>query len=319
VWKAILLSKIRAHRVAALLLVVLMILSSTLLIYAFTAFGGLLGTCPLLRWGSTPTGKGPMPFSIVAVGSSNLRNNPYAGTGPVVWCLYNNSGALKESYQTNKILGAVEASSDGSSVVATGFLILPGPAGIWANGTLYLFDSQGRILWNFSTPDDEPIFSATLSHNGSVILASGPGLFYLNHQGKILWSGSGLGYGSIVAAQLVNDGLEVVAGLSNYGTGSAIVMYDDQGKILWKYSINDSSTFDSTRSLAVSNSHIAAGTTVSGYNGTLHYMDFSGNQVWSRHINSAILGVDFIENGLEISVQTNWGIQTFDLTGNRIT
>ncbi len=189
---------------------------------------------------------------------------------------------------------------------------------IWANGTLYLFDSQGRILWNFSTPDDEPIFSATLSHNGSVILASSPGLFYLNHQGKILWSGSGLGYGSIGAAQLVNDGLEVVAGLSNYGTGSSIVMYDDQGKILWKYSINDSSIFDSTRSLAVSNSHIAAGTTVSGYNGTLHYMDFSGNQVWSRHINSAILGVDFIENGLEISVQTNWGTQTFDLTGNRI-
>src|SRR6266702_5795314 len=289
----------RAHRVAALLLVVLMILSSTLLIYAFTAFGGLLGTCPLLRWGSTPTGKGPMPFSIVAVGSSNLRNNPYAGTGPVVWCLYNNSGALKESYQTNKILGAVEASSDGSSVVATGYLILPGPAGIWANGTLYLFDSQGRILWNFSTPDDQPIFSATLSHNGSVILASNPGLFYLNHQGKILWSGTGLGYGSIGAARLVNDGLQVVAGL-------------------WNYSINDSSTFDSTRSIAVSNNHIAAGTTVSGYNGTLHYMDFSGNQAWSRHINSAILGIDFIENGLEISVQTNWGTQTFDLTGNRI-
>ncbi len=299
-WKAILLSNIRAHRVAALLLVVLMILSSTLLIYAFTAFGGLLGTCPLLRWGSTPSGKGPMPFSIVAVGSSNLRNNPYAGTGPVEWCLYNNSGALKESYQTNKILGAVEASSDGSSVVATGYLILPGPAGIWANGTL------------------QPIFSATLSHNGSVILASNPGLFYLNHQGKILWSGTGLGYGSIGAARLVNDGLQVVAGLSNYGTGSAIVMYDDQGKILWKYSINDSSTFDSTRSIAVSNNHIAAGTTVSGYNGTLHYMDFSGNQAWSRHINSAILGIDFIENGLEISVQTNWGTQTFDLTGNRI-
>src|SRR5260370_30249803 len=162
-----------------------MIVSSTLLIYAFTAFGGLLGTCPLLRWGSTPTGKGPMPFSIVAVGSSNLRNNPYAGTGPIVWCLYENSGALKESYQTNKILGAVEASSDGSSVVATGFRILPGPAGIWANGTLYLFDNQGRIPWDFSTPDDATIFSATRSHQPAVTLASIPRLVQLYRQGKI--------------------------------------------------------------------------------------------------------------------------------------
>lgn len=96
-------------------------------------------------------------------------------------------------------------------------------------------------------------------------------------------------------------------------------MLDDHGKTFWKLPTGVSSIFDSSNSLAVSDDHIAAGTTVTGYSGTLYYLDLSGHQIWSRHVDSAILDVQFIAYGRAMSVHTNWGTQTFDLNGNQMT
>ena len=301
------LHRIWGRRVAVVMLIVILAASSTMLAYAFTAFWSPAGTCPVLRWGWGPTGKGPMPFNIVSAGANHVA---YSGTGLMSWCLYSNAGVLVQSYRTGLVLGGVEAASDGSHVVVSGSAVLPGPAGIWANGKVYLFDNRGRILWNFSSTDGIPIFSATLNHNASVVLAFNPGLFYLDRGGGLIWSGFA------TAARLVNDGSLVAAAVSDRN-GSAIVLYDNQGRVLWRHSINDSSIFDGSNVLAVWSDHIVAGTSFSGYNGTLYYLDFSGNLVWSSHVDSAVLSVDFTENAL-ISVKTNWGTETFDLQGNLI-
>ena len=283
--------------------------------YAFTSLGRAPGTCPPLHWGSGNQGATNLPFSIVPAGE---LYRPELGTGAISWCIYGNSGVLERSYQTNRILGSVASSADGQYLAATGYKILAGPAGLYGDGAVYLFDRNGQIRWNVSS--NREIFSVHINSNGSVIVANGPELLYFNNQGGILWNYSR--YDAFDAA-IVNDGASVVAGLSNIAfpnhlnEGSEVVMFDNRGNAVWNYSIPDE-IFGSTSDLAVSGGHVAAGVEATGYNGTVLYFDLQGSLLWSKHVDTAILRVNFDNGGSAISVQGNWGLIKFDLSGNVI-
>ena len=283
--------------------------------YAFTSLGRAPGTCPRLRWGSGNQGATNLPFSIVPAGELYRAE---LGTGAISWCIYGNSGVLERSYQTNRILGSVASSADGQYLAATGYKILAGPAGLYGDGAVYLFDRNGQIQWNVSS--NREIFSVHINSNGSVIVAIGPELLYLNNQGSILWNYSR--YDAFDAA-ILNDGASVVAGLSNIhfpnhlNEGSEVAMFDNRGNTVWNYSVPDQ-VFGSTSDLAVSGGHIAAGVEDTGYNGTVLYFDLQGSLLWSKHVDTAILSVNFDNGGSAISVQGNRGLIKFDLSGNVI-
>ena len=283
--------------------------------YAFTSLGRAPGTCTPLHWGSGNQGVTNSPISIVPVGE---LYRPYLGTGTISWCIYGSSGLLKRSYDTDRILGKMASSADGQYLAAAGYKILPGPAGIYADGAVYLFDKSGQVQWNVSS--NREIFSVQINSNGSVIVANEPELLYLNNRGAVLWNYTGY---DVFDAAILNDGASVVAGLSNivfpnhWNHGSEVVMFDNRGNAVWNYSVPDE-IFGSTSDLAVSGGHIAAGVEAAAYNGTVLYFDSQGSLLWSRHVDTAILGVSFDNGGSAISVQGGRGLIKFDLNGNVI-
>jgi PQQ-like domain len=283
--------------------------------YAFTSLGRAPGTCAPLLWGSGNRGATSPPFSIVSTGE---QYRPELGTGTISWCIYSNSGALERSYQTNRILGRTASSADGQYLVAAGYKILAGPAGIYGDGAVYLFDKSGQIRWNVSSNSE--IFSVHINSNGSVIVANAPDLLYLNNQGSVIWNYTG---DNAFDAAIVNDGASVVAGLTSIhfpnhlNGGSEVVMFDNRGNTVWNYPVPDE-IFGSISDLAVLGGHIAAGVEATGHNGTLLYFDLQGSLIWSKHVDTAILSVNFVDGGSAILVEGNWGLIRFDLNGNVI-
>jgi len=303
------------RRLWIITIVVIAVLVLSIYAYAFTSFGRPSETCPPLHWATGGQSVGSVPFSIVAVGD---LYQPHLGTGTIAWCVYSSTGLLERSYLTNRVLSSMASSADGQYLAAAGYKVSSGPAGFYGDGAVYLFDRNGVLKWNVSTTRE--IFSVHINSNGSVIVANFPELLYINNNGTVVWNYSKY---SVAATALANDGANVVAGISNVpypnrtNYGGEIVMFDARENILWNFTIPDQQ-FDSTTTLAVSDGHIAAGVSASGYSGTMYYLDMQGNQIWSRHVNSAVLSVNFDNGGSTISIQTNWDQIKFDLQGNVI-
>lgn len=245
-----------------------------------------------------------MPFKILSVGSGLSPE----GSG-ISWCTYGSNNLLVRSYHTNSILNILVTSSNGEYVAASD-----------RAGTIYLFDSSGRMLWDvFAT--SFPLFTPLINSNGSVIVGYGANLFYINHQGKVLWNYSSA---QSATALLVNEGSYVAAGVNEpNSTTSSLVLFDSTGKAVWNDSIYHQYV-GSADGLAVSNGHIALA--VSPYKGGqsfLKYYDLQGNLIWSRAINSSALGdvnyhVNFQNNGSQIYVGTVLSHVIYDLNGNEI-
>ncbi|OLB69791.1 hypothetical protein AUI06_08190 [archaeon 13_2_20CM_2_52_21] len=294
-------------------MLVIAVLVVSVYAYAFTSFGRPPGTCPPIHLTIGTQSVGNVPFSIVPAGDAY---RPSLGTGTVAWCIYSSSGVLERSYLTNRILGSTASSSDGQYLAAAGYRVSSGPAGFYGYGAVYLFDHDGFVKWNVSTTRE--IFSVHTNSNGSVIVANDPELLYINNQGNVLWNYSNH---PVTAAALANDGANVVAGISDVlfsgytNHGGELVMFSAKENVLWNFSIPDQQ-FDSTTDVAVSSGHVAAGVSASGFSGTLYYFDLQGNEIWSRHLDSAILSVNFDSGGSTISTLTNWDLVKFDLQGN---
>ena len=273
------------------------------------------GPCQPVLQQSAPPSAGNDTMKIIPVGEGPPRQ-PESGSGAITWCIYDASGALKSSYPTNRVLSGVAAAADGSSAATIGWQVLPGPAGVYANGAIYFFDKEGQIKWNLTST--QPFFSIIADSNNSVIVVNDPQLLYLNSNGMILWNYSKF---ETMDAVLVNNGSKVIAGVSeipypnHLNFGSALTMFDSRGKVVWNVTLPDYG-FDCGDCLATSNGHLAAGLSVSGYNGTVAYYDLQGNLVWSRYVDSAILMIAFENGGSTIYARTNWGSVTFDLSGN---
>ncbi len=150
-------------------------------------------------------------------------------------------------------------------------------------------------------------------------VSSGPAGFYgygavylFDHDGIVKWNVS-----TTREVFSVQAGISDVLfpGHTNYG--GELVMFSAKENALWNFTIPDQQ-FDSTTDVAVSSDHIAAGVSASDYSGTLYYFDLRGNEIWSRHLDSAILSVNFDSGGSTISTLTNWDLVKFDLQGNVI-
>ena len=295
---------------------IIVLLAVVVFIYAFTSVGRPENTCSPFLLGTGYTGEGPVPFKIEAIGNNTgvitgtNQFGGYSGSGTIVWCIYNNSGSLERSLQTNRIIGNVVASANGQSAAGSGFQIAPGLAGTNTNGPLNLFDQSGLVKWSLTS--EQPIFATDINSNGSVIIAFGSELLYVNGQGKVIWNYTS---GAFTAA-LVGDGSSVVAGVGENGAGG-LVMLDSRGNTIWNVSI-PAGGFGSTDTVSVSDGLIAAGVANSGFNGTLLCYDLHGSLVWSRHVDSDILSVNFENNGSSILIETNWGHVSFDRLGNVI-
>lgn len=297
---------------------IIVLLIVVVFVYASANPGTPGTTCsPFLANSGYPFAEGPLPFKIEAVGNrtgvvtGNSQFRRGLGSGTIVWCIYNTSGSLEHSLRADLILGSVVASANGRHVAASGFQIAPDLAGTYTNGGLYLFNKSGNVKWFVASA--QPIFATDINSNGSVVIAFGSELVYLDGQGGVMWNYT---LGAFTAA-LVGDGSKVVAGVDNIGNGGTLVMLDSRGNTLWNVSIPDQD-FGSTDTISVSNGLIVVGVANSGYNGTLLCYDLHGGLVWSRHIDSDILSVNFENNGSTILVETNWGNVTFDRSGNVI-
>lgn len=261
-----------------------------------------------------------LPFNLAVVHAKTLQaeDQSMSGSGQINWCIYNSSGQFEWNYATNRMLVQPSVSADGSYVLATGFQTSPGPAAEFVNEAIYLFNKEGRMLWNIPAP----VLSSSINSNGSVIVANDPYLYYINNQGRILWTYAHYGYES-TAVVLVNDGSQVLDGISNVpfpndtNFGSELVMFDSSGRTIWNITLPNV-LFDSTASVAVSGSHIAAGLSYTGVNGALAYYGINGKLIWSKAVSSSIQQVSFQNNGTNIFIQTNYGNTTFDLSGKMI-
>jgi hypothetical protein len=282
--------------------------------YAFTTSGIPPGICPEFSLVAS------LPNAHIKLFAVAKPTQPYQGSGSISWCIYGENDLLARSYQTNRILDTPVASSDGAYVAAPGFQVAPGPAGLYENGAVYLFDSSGRMLWSVSDP--RGFFTSLIDSNGSVIIGNDPDLYYINNQGKVLWNYSNPNEESTGVA-LVDDGAYVVDGISGVPFpnssmyGSSLVLFNSTGGTVWNDSIPNQ-IIDSTGSLAFLNGQIALGVSVSGYQGTLFCYNLQGQMVWSKPVDSAILNVKFQNNGTTIYAETNWGHVVFDTNGNLV-
>ena len=95
-------------------------------------------------------------------------------------------GVLWRSVTTNTVIWSVAISGNGSYVAAAGFARPGDPHG---NGRVYLFNSQGRLLWNVSAGSEPRAVWVAIAANGSRVAADyGSGIIYLDTGGKILWN-----------------------------------------------------------------------------------------------------------------------------------
>jgi hypothetical protein len=295
---------------------VIVALAVAVLAYASIPIGWPFWTCPLIRTGPAYPGTAGSPFTIATVGD---LGGAYSGTGTVRWCIYSSGGLLVGSHLTDRRLNGWVPSADGSVVAVLGNKVSGGAGTFVYGGGLYLFNKNGQMEWSITSP--QSIDSVEMNGNGSVIVAGGSSeLLYIDSAGGVLWNYSQNGPAAIA---LLDEGSSVLAAVSQItipghtNFGSALIMFDSRGNQLWNVTIPDQIVVSGS-ALAVSGGHITFGVSYDGYNGTVAYYDTQGNLVWSRHVDSAILGLSFEGGGSIILATTNWGQVTFDLSGDVI-
>jgi len=270
-------------------------------LYSFTTLWRPAGSC-------IPLFLGPPSWA------SNIHVNAadgttVAGTGYVhnyinsgAVCFYNRFGILQSEFPTDRIIGFLAATSNGSYVVAGGYQLL-GFAGVYQNGDVYLFHPDGQKVWNIST-GSLPVFNLQMNANGSMIVINDEGLLVTNLDGRILWQVSQSD--AVPATAIIDDGSGIVDAANGH-----ISLLDSKGVPIWNHTIG----FVQSPAIAATGSNIAVGTCESGFSGTVYYMDLHGNVLWSRYTSGCITGVRFASNNTNVVVQGNSGNQVFDTQG----
>ncbi len=303
----------KALRRKTALVIVLAVIVLTTFVYAFTTIGRPVGACPPILVTTTYVNTAKTLNNVMVVGTGDQN----AGNAGAV-CFYDRFGILRAQYLTDRIIASLAATNNGSYILAGGYQLAPDVGRTYQNGMVYLFSGSGGKIWNLST-GSAPVFNVHINSNGSIIVVDDTQLLYLNHDGRTLWNYTEY---PVDGSELVNDGANVVATVSNIPFqndvffGGAVIMFNNKGEALWNYTLHNA-LFE-PQALAVSDSHIVAGASFTGYDGAIYYFDVDGHALWSRHVNSAVLELRFINGGSEILAETNFGRVTFDLQGNLI-
>jgi hypothetical protein len=207
-------------------------------------------------------------------------------------------------------VASIAISSNGAYIAIGGWQTLPGPAAAYANGEVYLFTRDGKMLWSDDMGSSNPIFKVVISADGSSIVAMGEqSISYLGSTGITQWSYPAIS-SNIGGLAMSPDGNLVVASTDK------VIAFNGLGYVLWTYPLGGQIPV-STDSIAISSNESAiwVGSAYSGYNGTLSLFDREGNFMWQREVSSPAL---FIQTGSNLTafVETNWGALLYGADGS---
>jgi hypothetical protein len=128
------------------------------------------------------------------------------------------------------------------------------------DGAVYLFDKQGKVLWNRTI--DRIVLSIAVSSNGSLVAVAGSqlniaasflqngSLSLFDRSGNLLWNLTTLGF-PVIGVRVSTDGSKIVA-----ATNQKILYLNRQGTVLWSYGtptgevVSLDSSYDATRVVA---------------------------------------------------------------------
>jgi len=188
-----------------------------------------------------------------------------------------------KSVTVNTVIWSVAISANGSYVAAAGFAH---PGDKHGNGRVYLFDREGRLLWNVSAGSEPRAVRVAIAANGSRVAAdSFSGIIYLNTRGDVLWNRTfpqgGFSYSFTTSRDArfmaYADGNISLPGSAGQGWG--VFCLNSQGHQLWAYT-EDHGGGDSFVQMSSDGSRVAVSSRTVN-NGTVFYFDGrSGSVIW---------------------------------------
>ncbi|MDE1767121.1 MAG: PQQ-binding-like beta-propeller repeat protein [Thaumarchaeota archaeon] len=235
--------------------------------------------------------------------------------------LFDRNGNLLWQYQSTRKMASVSFSGNGEYIIATGYQIAPGPAGMYENPAIYLFDKNGTLLWEKEIAG-QVSWRANIAYDGSVISASTPdSVLYLDKHGNLLWQipykqigkpneGSG---SMIFMVSMTPDG-----SLLTVRTGADVFLLNSEGKILWRYPVQY--IYGGGWALVSRDGkYVFASDVASGSEGYAYLIDAStGNLLWKQEVGGPSLSVGMTDDASCIALATNWQVFIFDSKGNKL-
>lgn len=264
---------------------------------------------------------------IIPVAISQDDSEIVIGTGQAIGngsiYAFNDQGTSLWNYTLHQFVGSISMSANGSLIAVGGVNIAPGPAGTYENGTLYLFNGQGKLLWDINLGGPGP--AVKLSSDGSrLAVATQDAILYMNNKGQTLWSFKPGNSGNINSMDMSPDGSNLVASVmytpNTQNWSWSFLSFGGGGKILWNYtSISPGgSTYAGSVVLASDGLHTWASSDVSGENGTLYLFDNNGTLLWSRQIYSPALSIQTAKASQSAVILTNWSTLVVNEEGQQL-
>jgi WD40 repeat protein len=182
---------------------------------------------------------------------------------------------------TDTTIWTVAISSNGSYVAAGGFV----PGDPHGHGEVYLFNKEGRLLWNVSAGSKPRMVGVAIAANGSRVSADyGNGIIYLDTKGEVLWNrtfpqgGASSNFAMSSDAKFIAYTDENVTMQSSASLGWGVFYLDSQGRQLWSYS--EAHVGIAFVTMSSDGSHVVASSRLV-YNGSVFYFDGrSGAIMW---------------------------------------
>lgn len=234
---------------------------------------------------------------------------------------FEKSGKLLWTFNTDRRPASMFISSDGALVAAGGYQFTKGAGKSYVNGSIYLLDKKGELLWNYTT-GIEPVWSVMLSSDGSYLTANtSTNLLYFDaRQGRLLWNYSTApDDGSLLRIAMSPDGRYVsasatISGPKYLSNSWKEYFFSANGTVLWNYTSLDASSSDLSL-VSSDGNYVAASASVSGYDGFAYFFDNSGTLLWKKQISSPMLSAGISSDGSLLATTTNWGLLLMDRQG----
>jgi len=154
-----------------------------------------------------------------------------------------------------------------------------------------------------------------ISANGSRIAAAYGniegkcGITYFNDAGDVIWNYSSPQGGSIHHLSMSSDGGSIV-----YGQDGVFYL-NSHGVQVWNYTAGNPDV--NFIQMSSDGSHVAAGTTVTAYNGSVLYFDGrSGALLWNRQVYTEVQPLVMSSDGSHVAIGGNTGAMLLDSSGN---
>jgi DNA-binding beta-propeller fold protein YncE len=229
--------------------------------------------------------------------------------------LFDKSGSLLWTRDTDRVIGSVAISADGSHIAAGGYQLI-GRAGTYENGIIYYLARDGSLLWNYTTGPSPnsgglnvPIFAIGLSSDGTKILAdTGYGIIFLNNNGQVQWTH--LSPGGISHAAMSLDGTYVVT------LDDRARAFDSQGRSLWNSSIIPPAV--QNIALSPDGRYLAVDEETSSTNATLLLYNKTGALLRTQAFNSPPFSITFSADDGTMVLATGDSIMAFDSSGSSL-